>query len=61
MIYLRKDACVLEQIFREVKNENNQHMVYAGILKNLINEYDRFIITRNDFIYIICYILKLKY
>ncbi len=52
------------QIWGGVKNDENQHLGSAGILifyrwfllknlkqDNLINEYDRFIITRSDFIY----------
>jgi hypothetical protein len=53
-----------DQLFGGVKNDKNQHLGSAGILiffrwfllknlidNNILNKYDRFIITRSDFIY----------
>ena len=63
-LYWREFLKIKDQILGGIKDNNNQHSGSAGILiffrwfllknlidNNLINEYDRFIITRSDFIY----------
>jgi hypothetical protein len=63
-IHWREFLKIKDQFMGGIKDANNQHPGSAGILiffrwfllqnlieNNLINEYDRFIITRSDFIY----------
>jgi hypothetical protein len=67
-IYWREFLKIKNQFLGGIKDEHNQHPGSAGILiffryfllkniinNNLINKYDRFIITRSDFIYVLPY------
>ena len=72
-LYWREFLKIKDHLFGGVKDSENQHLGSAGILiffrwfllknlidNNLINEYDRFVITRSDYIYNLPY-PKLEY
>ena len=67
-IHWREFLKIKDQFLGGIKDEQNQHPGSAGILiffryfllkniinNNLLNKYDRFIVTRSDFIYLLPY------